>query len=223
MARHQGLSGVYLPFWTFDAHTTSFYRGERGTYYYVEERYVENGQTKVRQVRNTRWVPASGQVALWHDDVTVPATVGVPRHRLDALEPWDFAKLTPYDPAYLAGFSAQRYQVELPDGFARARSVMEVRVREEVERDIGGDEQRVEDVTTSYAGVTFKHLLLPVYLGAYGFNAKVYQILVNARSGEVQGDRPYSVWKILFAIVLVLGAAIVLLSIFMMLGALTEK
>jgi hypothetical protein len=223
MARDQGLAGVYLPFWTFDAHTTSFYRGQRGSYYYVEERYVENGETKVRQVRQTQWDPASGQVALWHDDVTVPATTSVPRNRLDALEPWDFPKLAPYDPAYLAGFAAQRYQLELPDGFAQARTIMDSRVRDEVERDIGGDEQRVDSVDTSYAGVTFKHLLLPVYLGAYGFGAKIYQVLVNARTGEVQGDRPYSVWKILFAILLVAGAAFLVISLLMILGALNER
>jgi hypothetical protein len=71
--------------------------------------------------------------------------------------------------------------------------------------------------------VTFKHLLMPVYLGAYAFNSKIYQVLVNARSGEVQGDRPYSVWKILFAILLALAAAFVVLSILMVAGALTER
>jgi predicted RNA-binding Zn-ribbon protein involved in translation (DUF1610 family) len=196
LARHEGASGVYLPFWTFDAHTTSFYRGERGTYYYVEERYVENGVAKTRQVRHTRWEPARGQVALWHDDVTVPATTSVAPARLDALQPWDFTRLVPYDPAYLAGLSAQRYQVDLAGGFARAKGVMEARVATAARDDIGGDDQRVDEVRTSYAAITFKHLLLPVYLGAYSFGGKVYQIAVNARTGEVQGDRPYSFWKI---------------------------
>jgi len=40
------------------------------------------------------------------------------------------------------------------------------------------------------AAVTFLHLLLPVWIGAYRFQAKVYQVLVNARTGEVQGERP---------------------------------
>jgi hypothetical protein len=53
---------------------------------------------------------------------------------------------------------------------------------------------------TSYSAVTFKHLLLPVFIGAYRFREKVYQVLVNARTGEVQGDRPYSFWKIFFLV-----------------------
>ena len=39
-----------------------------------------------------------------------------------------------------------------------------------------------------------------MYISAYRYQSKVYQVIVNARTGEVQGERPYSVWKITFAI-----------------------
>lgn len=71
-------------------------------------------------------------------------------------------------------------------------------IEQDVREDIGGDEQRISHIATSYSAITFKHILLPVYIGAYRFNQKVYQIMVNARTGEVQGDRPYSFWKIFF-------------------------
>ena len=60
----------------------------------------------------------------------------------------------------------------------------------------GGDEQRVHQISTAYSGITFKHLLLPVWVSAYKFRDQIYQVLINARTGEVQGERPYSVWKI---------------------------
>jgi hypothetical protein len=83
-----------------------------------------------------------------------------------------------------------------------------------VRQDIGGDEQRIHDVVTSYAAITFKHLLLPVYLGAYSFKNKVFQLMVNARTGQVQGDRPYSFWKIagLVLLILIVVGTIVMLS-----------
>jgi hypothetical protein len=211
MARQEGITGVYLPFWTFDAHTTSHYDGERGDYYYVQESYLENGVRKTRQVRHTRWQGASGTVALWHDDVLVPATMGIPEKRLAALAPWDFPKLAAYDQAYLAGHEAQRYQVELADGFEHAKQEMAETIDGAIRGDIGGDEQRVHHVATSYSAVTFKHLLLPVYLGAYSFEAKIYQIMVNARSGEVTGDRPYSLWKIAGAALLALLVVLVVI------------
>jgi hypothetical protein len=131
------------------------------------------------------------------DDILVPATTSVSRPRLKSLEPWDLDSLKPYDPAFLSGFKAQRYQVELPEGFEEAKLMMAPMIEHDVREDIGGDEQRIGQVSTSYSGITFKHILLPVYIGAYRFSEKVYQVMVNARTGEVQGDRPYSVWKII--------------------------
>ncbi len=55
------IQGVYLPFWTFDAHAESRWTAESGDYYYETERYTdtENGKrvTKTRQVRKVRWYP----------------------------------------------------------------------------------------------------------------------------------------------------------------------
>jgi len=219
MAYQEGVSGVYLPFWTYDANTTSHYNGQRGEYYYVEQTYVETDSqgrqvTKTRQVRMTRWYPASGTVTRWFDDLLVPATASVARPRLAALEPWDLNQLRRYEPAYLAGFKAQRYQVSLPDGFEEAKRLMAPVIEKDVSQDIGGDEQRIDRLATSYSGISFKHLLLPVYIGAYRFNEKVYQVMVNARTGEVQGDRPYSFWKIFFFVLFIIAviATIAVLS-----------
>lgn len=217
-ASHQGIDGIYLPFWTYDSDTTSHYSGERGEYYYVTESYTEtdaqgNQVTKTRQVRRTHWYPASGVVERWFDDLLVPASTSLDKNRLRALEPWDLASLGGYDPAYLSGFKALRYQVDVAAGFEEAKVLMAEVIREDVRQDIGGDEQRIHSVATHYSGITFKHLLLPVYAGAYLFNKKIYQVVVNARSGEVQGERPYSVWKILLlvlAIAIVVGAIIYL-------------
>ncbi len=212
-ASPDAIDGVYLPFWTYDTHTTSYYTGERGEHYYDTEYYTEtdsqgNSVQKTRQVQKTRWYSASGTVARWFDDILIPATRSLPVNRLRALEPWDLQELRAYEPAYLSGFKAQRYQVELPEGFEQAKQVAAGVIEGDVRRDIGGDEQRVHNISTNYSAITFKHLLLPVYAGAYRLNQKVYQVVINGRTGEVQGDRPYSVWKItlfILAIILVLG------------------
>jgi len=214
IARQDSLGGVYLPFWTFDAHTTSHYTGERGDHYYVTETYREGGVTKTRQVQKTRWSPARGTVSRWHDDVLVAATRAVTPARLSSLAPWDLPSVRAYDPAFLAGYRAQRYQLELPEAFEQGKVTMDQVIREDVETDIGGDEQRIDRLATSYSGVSFKHLLLPVYLGAYTFQGTAYQVLVNARTGQVQGDRPYSLWKIAFLVlaILMILAVVVMIS-----------
>lgn len=217
LASQQPVGGVYIPFWTYDAHAATRYEGQRGEHYYVTEHYTTTdsqgrAQSHSRQVRHTRWHPAAGAVARWFDDLLVPATRSLPEGRLRALEPWDLAELRPYEPAYLSGFKAQRYQVDLAEGFELAKRQAAPVIEEDVHRDIGGDEQRIERLSTQYTAVTFKHLLLPVYVGAYHFNGKLYQVVANGRTGEVQGERPYSIWKIaLFVLAILLVLALLAL------------
>jgi ribosomal protein S27E len=218
MARQEAIAGVYLPFWDYAADTRSEYRGERGDHYWDTEVYEESdgqGHTvqRTRQVQRTRWTAVSGEVLRRFENVLIAATHSVLEKRLDALEPWDLDSLCAYEPEYLAGFKAQRYQVELPAGFERAKSVMQTAIERDAERDIGGDEQRVDQIDTAYSNTTFRHLLLPVWIGAYRFQSKVYQVVVNARTGEVQGERPYSAWKI----AILVGVILLVLAILFLL------
>ena len=218
MAQHDSIQGVYLPFWTYDAQTYTQYIGQRGEHYYEIERYTEtddngNAVQRERQVQRPRWWPVSGQVSRFFDDVTIPASKSVDRPRLSALEPWDFPALVPYAPAYLSGFKAQRYQIELGDGFTEAQGVMAGVIESDVRSDIGGDEQVVNHLDTQYEDVTFKHILLPIWIAAYRFQGKVFQVVVNARTGEVQGERPYSVWKIAGLILAILTAIVVFMML----------
>ena len=218
-AQPEAIHGVYLPFWTYDTSTKTDYEGQRGEHYYVTETYYEtdakgNQVQRTRQVRHTRWYSASGTVLGAFDDVLIPATQSLSPDRLAALEPWDLPELRPYDPAFLSGFKAQRYQIDLSQGFDLAKHVIAPAIEHDVRNDIGGDEQQIDSLATSYYNTTFKHLLLPVYAGAYRYNQKLFQILVNGRTGEIQGDRPYSAWKIaLFVLTLLVIVLIIMLVI----------
>ncbi|TCB98438.1 hypothetical protein E0H26_08645 [Micromonospora zingiberis] len=209
------LRGTYLPHWTFDARTVSDYQGQRGEHYYVAETYTVtvNGKAEVRtrQVRHTRWHPANGTVRRDFDDVLVPATTHLPADQLDQLAPWPLTEAVAYDGDYLAGYHALRYDTEPEAGLATAKTRMAQAIEQDCRSDIGGDEQRVSAVDTSYSDVTYKLLLLPVWIAAYLHHGRSYQVLVNARTGEVIGDRPYSRAKIAFAVLaaLALVAAVV--------------
>lgn len=194
--------GVYLPFWTFDAMTDVQFVGQRGDHYYVTE---GSGDNK-RRVRKTRWRTVSGAFRRFFDDVTVNAGTGLHEKRIAALEPWPFEDLKPFDPALLAGFVSRTYDIELPDGFRAARGMIDEAIRAEVRGRIGGDVQRIQKVDAAYGALTFKHLLLPVWMLTYRFKNKAYHVLVNAATGEVQADRPYSILKIALAVIAVLAA-----------------
>ena len=210
--QHDKFIGLYLPFWTYDCETSSDYVGQRGDYY--DETITEqnsSGQTVTRTVRRTSWSPAQGRVACTFDDILVPASTSLPNDKLNELEPWGLPNLVDYKDEYLAGYITETYQIDLKTGYETAKVIMEASIRRAVNRDIGGDEQTILSLDTQYTSATFKHILLPVWVSAYRYRNKVYQIIVNARTGGVQGERPWSWIKITFASLL--GAS--LLATFM--------
>jgi len=194
------LQGIYVPYWTFDADTKSSYRGERGTVYYETRSVMRNGKREQVREAKVRWRNVSGRVARFFDDVVVLASRSLPKKYTDGLEPWDLSELEPYQPEYLAGFRAEGYTVELEDGYTQACAHMDRVITRDVKFDIGGDRQRIHDVQTNISDVTFKHVLLPVWLAAYKYRGETYRFVVNGQSGRVQGERPWSVWKIAFAV-----------------------
>ena len=205
----QKLVGIYLPHWTYDAFTASDYTGERGEYYYTTETYTatENGKsvTKTRQVRHTRWHNVSGHVDQAFDDVLICASHSLPSALTESLSPWDLEKLIPFDASYLNGFKAEKYQIDLREGFALAQTEMSEEIRVSVKHQIGGDEQRIHAVQTDYNNLAYKYILLPLWMSSYRYNDKVYRFAINARTGEVQGERPYSVTKIASLVMAILA------------------
>ncbi|ETW13462.1 hypothetical protein ATO8_05516 [Roseivivax marinus] len=195
------MQGIYVPYWTFDADTRSGYVGERGTIYYETRTVMRDGKMQTQRVQRIRWTPVQGRVRRWFDDVLVLASRSLPKSHTDALPPWDLSQMEPYKPEFLAGFRAEGYGVDLPDGFAEARQVMDREIAKAVRFDIGGDRQRITRIDTDVSDVTFKHILLPVWVAAYKYRGQSYRFVVNGQTGRVQGERPWSAWKIALAVI----------------------
>lgn len=215
----RALQGVYVPYWTFDADTRSSYSGQRGTIYHETQAVQVRDQqgrvrTEMRQVPRIRWTPVSGRVARFFDDVLVLAARSLPKSHTDALLPWDLTRLKPYQPEFLAGFRAEGYTVSLQDGLTEARAYMDAMIERDVRFDIGGDRQEIRSINTEVSDVTFKHILLPVWTAAYRFRGQSFRFVVNGQTGKVEGERPWSPWKIAAAVILglIVAAGLVWLS-----------
>jgi hypothetical protein len=150
------------------------------------------------------------------EDLLVMANESLPPKLLGHLEPWDLNNLHPFADGYLSGFVTESYQVDLAQGFDRAKEMMVSPIRRTIENDIGGDEQRISSVRTQYKNIRFRHVLLPVRINAYRYQEKVFQFLLNARTGEVRGERPYSAMKVAL---LLLAILIVVATVFAVIAA----
>jgi predicted RNA-binding Zn-ribbon protein involved in translation (DUF1610 family) len=203
-------NGCYYPYYTFDSVTYTRWAGERGDHYWVT---VKGPDGKDRQERRTRWTYCAGDFERVFDDVLTLALKDDQASLLQSLEPWPLGKCQSYTPELLAGLFARTYDVPLDHGFEAAKSRMDDAILAEVRQRIGGDEQRVSSRKTSHRAVTFKHVLLPVWLMAYRYKGKPYRVTMNAATGEVQGERPWSWVKITALVVTLVLIALVIFAL----------
>ena len=234
-----GIKGLYVPYWTFDANTFSQYTGQRGDD--RTERYTttnSSGQTVTQSRTVTDWSYASGEVSFFHNDVLVAGSktafgandqAGSNDEALarggfvgtaimgafsTKLRTWNTGELVPYQDEYITGFQAEAYSVDLKTGFAKGKEFIDAKVQSLVRQDIGGDHQRISTLNSQYSHLTFKHILLPMWVSAYLFSGKTYRFVVNGQTGEVEGESPKSGWKIFFLVMGILLAMFVFLMAF---------
>jgi predicted RNA-binding Zn-ribbon protein involved in translation (DUF1610 family) len=209
----EGLHGLYIPYWTFDANLFAAYQGKRGDYYYETQTVRTKKGVQTRQVQKTRWSDASGNVNGFVDDILINASEKKRRNIPSQIALWNLKELVVFNSKYLAGFVTEKYTISLKDGhhqsFQKAKHIAYNWIR----RDIGGDTQRINHADIKLSDETFKHILLPVYISSYKYNGKEYHFYINGQTGTLSGTRPYSFWKIFFLVLFIL-VVIALIAIF---------
>ncbi|HMQ25283.1 MAG TPA: hypothetical protein PKA98_04805, partial [Acidimicrobiales bacterium] len=204
-------TSIYAAYFTYDANTSTRYRGQRGDDYTVTVGTGDNKRTETR----TRWQSVSGHVANHFDDLTVLANEGFDAKHVHALEPWPTAAAQPFSPEYVAGHLCRTYDNDVGECFGEAKGRIDATIQESVRRDIGGDKQRIDQVNTDYQGLSFKHLLLPIWLLTIRYSGKPFQTFINGATGEVHGDYPWSKVKIAALV----AAAVIVIAILVFLFA----
>jgi hypothetical protein len=203
------VQGVYIPFWTFDSATESAWTAEAGHYYYVNAQRRQGGRVVNVRERHVRWEPAAGTLEKFFDDVPVPASRGLDQDLTRDIEPFPTSTIVPYEPAYLSGFLAEEYAVDLEEAWGRGKQRMRDEIRAACAAAVPGDTYRNLEIESSFDGIAYKNALLPVWIAAYEFGGTTYRFLVNGVTGRISGRAPFSWVKIGFVamviIVVVLG------------------
>ncbi|GEP41012.1 zinc ribbon domain-containing protein [Brevifollis gellanilyticus] len=200
------LHGLYLPYWTFDAHAECPWEAEAGHHYYTTD-------NQGRRQQHTRWEPAFGHVSMDFDDVLIPASKGVHGALLEDLLPFPTTTdLVPYDPGYLSGWVVEQYQIDLVQAAQGSRNRMNQQLESEAGRQVPGDTYRNLRISPQYSAQTFKHTLLPIWLLTYNYGSKTYQVAVNGSTGKITGEYPLSWVKIAIAIFIGLVILFVLIQ-----------
>ncbi len=197
-ARAGAIDGTYVPYWTFDALTRSFWTAESGTYYYVED-------SKGNRKRRVRWRRVNGTHTAFYDDELVPGTTVVNSALLNQVEPYPTEDLIGYRTEYLAGHTAVAYEHDMLACWPTAKSRIDSDIRSACRRSIPGDTHRGLSVNTSYHNQTYKLCLLPIWIASYRYRNETYSYIVNGVTGTIAGKAPWSLSKLLGAATAIAG------------------
>lgn len=210
-AKPDSFKGVYLPYWTFDTSTYSEYSAQYG-----KRRRVYEGDGKYRTV--TDWYSTSGTYSKSIDDQLVIGTTKHDENMLRNIEPFNTAANKAYKPEYVAGFISERYSIGLKQAWEKAKSMISIFLRGEIKQQIlarhNADDVRSLSVSTRYSDITFKYLLLPIWISSFRYKDKVYQFVVNGQSGKVSGKIPISPLRVAIAVILAIIVAFIFFYIY---------
>lgn len=197
-ASPEAFKGVYLPYWTYDAQTTSNFTAKAGW-----DDDDDDGKS------STRWKSVGGIYNEFIDDEAVMASKRHESSGVKECEPFDFSRLVPYNPQYLAGFVAERYSIGLQDGWGIAQTSIQKKLKRSIEENVKQhwkcDRVHNTKFTTVYNNITYKYVLVPSWISSFKYKDKVYQFAVNGQTGKVGGKAPVSVIRVILAILIVVG------------------
>ena len=129
----------------------------------------------------------------------------MPTDIIEKIFPFELEKVINYNNDLVVGWESEIYNIDVKDGYGIADQKMDVEIKEQARREVGGDTQRFVRVHSQKWGQTFKHIVLPLWICSYRYNDKVYQFVVNGQTGKIAGNKPLSWIKVTIAVVLVLA------------------
>ena len=197
-------SGIYLPFWTFDATISAGWKAEVG--YERTERYYDSSSKTwhTRIVIDWRW--ENGQVGLSINDLLIGGSSHISQLILERLYPFNLNELVTYTPDFLAGWQAHTYDIPLTTAWEEGKARMRERAKEACYGDIHSSHVRNFSMMADFSDEAWRFILLPVYVAAYKFEDRVFQVMVNGQTGAVAGQKPVAWWKIWLAVAALSGA-----------------
>jgi Zn finger protein HypA/HybF involved in hydrogenase expression len=192
LARTAHYAPIYIPYWTFDAFSTSVWRAQVAH----TRRYRHyNLSTKKWETRTkTEWKWESGNVRLHIDDLLVSGTNKLSRLLLERIQRYNLHELVLYDPSFLAGVQAQAYDVQLDHAWAEARRQMRARTKSACQAQATSQRMRNFSMNLDFSQESWRYILMPLYVATYRYEDKTYQVMINGQTGVVGGQRPVD-WR----------------------------
>jgi DNA-directed RNA polymerase subunit RPC12/RpoP len=166
--RLESLQGIYLPMWTFDVGG-----------------YVKWG---VEVMEKQVWLTQQGSRLIYYDDLCIPATSKLSELLPKLFAGYDYKKLVPFDPRYLANWLAETYTIPVGDAALRAREKA-LHLEKEYFNTVYMLPTRDLRIDTSLMSVEqYKLVLLPVWVVVLVLGEEPCTVLINGQNGKLVFD-----------------------------------
>ena len=206
--RIKEVKGLYVPFWLFDADADAFARYKATkTRVWSDSRYNYTETSFFQVVR-------AG--TLGFENVPVDGSTKMDDALMESIEPFDLSEAVDFQTAYLAGYIADKYDVDADTSITRANERIR-RTTEEAFRDTVHGYTTVTPVSTniSLQQSKAKYALCPVWVLNSQWKGKKYTFAMNGQTGKLVGDLPMDkglFWKWFFGVFGIVSAAVFALS-----------
>ena len=202
------IKGVYVPFWIFDADADANirYRATRvRTWSDADYNYTETSYYSVTR---------GGSIGFEH--VPVDGSSKMADDLMESIEPFDFSQAVDFQTAYLAGYLADKYDVDAEQSIERANARIKQSTESSFAATVDGYTSVIPEATSiRLQNAQKKYALYPVWILNTKWNGKKYTSAMNGQTGKLVGDLPldkaaYNKW--LFGLTGVIGAAVFAVS-----------
>jgi len=177
------IKGVYVPFWLFDADADANmrYRGTR-THTWSDSRYIYTRTSYYALLRG-------GNIGF--DRVPVDGSTKMPDELMESIEPYNFEDAVDFQTAYLAGYLADKYDVNAEQSAGRANQ----RIRQSTEDAFAATVHGYMSVYPEHTNIRLqngktKYALYPVWLLTTKWQDKTYTFAMNGQTGKMAGNLP---------------------------------
>jgi len=155
--------------------------------------------------KNPNWVPRNGMESSFFNDVLVSGVSALTPAELKSIEPFKMKEILEFKLDYLAGWPTMVYDRSVSDASLLAREKVTKKMRGDLGQrvEIGREKRNLTMSPGNWIGMTYKHLLLPVWIGTYRYRGKEYHLLVNGQTGKIGGGKPRDTVKVFLSTIFV--------------------
>ena len=121
----------------------------------------------------------------------------MPDDYMDGIEPFDYSEMKDFDPAFFAGFIADKYDVDANAAFPRAEKRIKNSTEDAFRQTVTGyDTVSVRNSSINMKNRKSKYSMFPVWLLNTTYGGKKYLYAVNGQTGRVSGTLPVDKKKV---------------------------